>query len=364
MSEELSQVEIIQEGEIRSKGQREVHYRTPKFGNRVLANLVDILLFVVIFVASFSAIRLGVNNSKEFKSKNNQILETRLNSGLYTNEGETKDLQDIVTYINKNEDFTNGGKKKRAIKAIDTFLSYMSETDLNGNYLHNSEEDYLKVVADYTNFRTSSEMTYSGVNMFVHDSGEIIENPELVGDSVNLSRIHAIYYEKCYAPFIDEHLQGYLITCINGYYDLTRYVSLVLFFGELLPAYCFAGVVVYLVPMLIFKRGRKTIGKLTYHIGLVDSNITSPKLGRTLARFAIFYFMELLLSLVSFGLPYIISFSMMVFSKHGQGFPDYILGLREVDTSNNKIYLTLDEVDLDKISTAKKAPNFKLRNFD
>ena len=137
-------------------------------------------------------------------------------------------------------------------------------------------------------------------------------------------------------------------------------MSNILIFGEILPAYCLSGILIYLLPTFIFRRGRKTFGKAIYHIGVVDSRVLNCSLPRSLAKFSIFYFGELILSLFSFGLPFLVSFSIMVFSKKKQGFPDYMLGLEEVDTSEMKIFNDLVEIKLNEITPHKKAVDFTL----
>ena len=89
-----------------------------------------------------------------------------------------------------------------------------------------------------------------------------------------------------------------------------------------------------------------TLGKALYHIGLIDDRMLSPSFGRFTARFAIFFFGELILSLFSFGIPYIVSFTMMAFSKRKQGFPDYMLHLYEIDTTKANIYMDYVEAEL------------------
>ena len=127
-------------------------------------------------------------------------------------------------------------------------------------------------------------------------------------------------------------------------YLLTKFNYLV--FIELPISYTLAAFLVYFVPPLFFRRGRKTLGKALYHIGLIDTRVLSPSLGRFTIRFLIFFFGELVLSLFSFGIPYIISFSIMAFSKDKQGFPDYMLHLYEIDTSQANIYMDYVEAQL------------------
>ena len=56
----------------------------------------------------------------------------------------------------------------------------------------------------------------------------------------------------------------------------------------------------------------------------------------------------------------IISFSMMVFSKRRQGFPDFMLGLTEVDTNKQKIYFSKYEIAVEHSLDHKEAIPFKL----
>ena len=347
--------EIYRETEVSTK-EREIRYFRPKFHHRVFANFIDIFLLAVIFIGLFSLARVIAMNNQTYKGKVNELETIRISSGLYVRD-ESNEIKDIVSYINKDKSNTAGSRVKKAKAAIDTFFTYSNEVM--------SEENYQKVVTDYHDFRLDSKLTYENQPLFVKDeNNEIIENPALVEGATNLSNIYNIYYKNAYSKFIDNHLQGYLVTSIPNYYDLTKYMSNVLIFGELLTSYAVSGILVYLIPTLFFRRGRKTLGKALYQIGTVDPNLLSPSFLRNLARFGIFYFAEYLLSVVTFGIPYIISFSLMVFSKNKVGFPDFMLKNNEVDNSRTKIYMSFIEIDLDKVDTTKKAVNFKVRNFD
>ena len=77
-------------------------------------------------------------------------------------------------------------------------------------------------------------------------------------------------------------------------------------------------------------------------------------------RFVIFFFLEILLSLVTFGVPLFVSFSLMAFSKKKQTFHDYMLGIEEVDVESSKIYYSKDEIFSVKESKYD-VKNFKLK---
>ena len=195
------------------------------------------------------------------------------------------------------------------------------------------------------------KLAYDGASYFISVNGEIKKNEACSANALT-------YFEKVYAPYIDDHCQGYLVTLFPNYLELVRFESNCLFFAELLPAYMLSPIVVYYVPTLFFKRGRMTIGKWMYHIGLVDKRLLIPSFKRSSARFLIFYFAELMLSPFTFAIPFIVSASLMAFSKSHQGFPDYLLGLYEVDADSNKLFFSHDEILLSDLG-AKKPVDFR-----
>ena len=154
---------------------------------------------------------------------------------------------------------------------------------------------------------------------------------------------------------------GYLITMFPDYAESMKKMSNALFFIEIPVSLTLSCFLVYFVPGLFFRRGRQTLGKALFRVGLVDKNITSPRIGRYTARFFIFYG-EIVLSLFTFALPLLISFSLMAFSKNKQGFPDYMLQLTEVDTSKAKIYLDKYDALVDVAKQNKEPIDFKLIN--
>lgn len=333
----------------------EIVYQRPKLFRRVMANALDVMLLIFLGVVSFLGFRAIVRSTEGYKAKEAELLSIRLESQMYTYD-KNGVFRDVVTSINEDSANTAGSRARKAKRAIEGFFTFAEEKA--------SPSDYAIIQADYRNYRLSSSLSYSGNPLFVLQGEEVVENPFLVEGSGNLDNIWNVYYEKAYAPYIDEHLQGYLITKIPHTYELSQYIALTLLLAEILPGYAFAGLLVYLVPPLIFRRGRMTLGKFAYRIGLLDETMFSPKLGRTLARIAIVYFGELLLSLISFGAPILISFTMMVFSKKKQGFPDYLLGLQEVDCTSSKIYFSSSEIDLDAVTGRKKPVDFKPETFD
>ena len=323
-----------------------INYNTARFHRRVLANLVDFALCALFFFSFFIGIRGIVTNIDPYKAREAELISIRLNSGMYMQYNDSGNLTDTVSFLSDSYNAYSGiAKVDIAKEKIDTFILYL-ETNVNA-------EAADKVRDSYHTFFLSDKMVYEGVPMFIDNAGKIERNKDCKASA-------DVRFSKAYAPFIDEYCQGYLITLVPQYLDLVRFESNVLIYGEILPAYLIAPLLAYLLPMMVFKRGRQTFGKWMYRIGTVNKDLLIPSVPRTLARFAILYFAEYCLAPFTFAIPFLVSASLMGFSKKHQGLPDYILGLHEVDLSQAKIYFSREEIAVESVSGAKKAPDFEV----
>lgn len=321
-----------------------IEYNPAIFHRRIMANFVDLLLFAMVFIFSFIGARAIVQSTDYYKETDTILVSARIDSGLYKKTGSGM-LMDIVSFVNGNQEYNELDKKQQLRYAITDFISYLEEEV--------SIEKSLEVQKKYDDTRLDQRMVYEGVPMFVYseDTNRVIENEKCKCP-------HSYYIRNYYTPFIDEYCQGYLITTIPNYYSITKYQTDMLLYAELLPSFLFSGILIYYVPIFIFKRGRKTLGKLIYNISVVDSKYLSPKIGRSLLRQTIYFFGEIFLSIFTFAIPALMSFSMMAFSKKKQGFADYMLGLRDVDSSSNKVYFSLDEITIEHLKKENGGVDF------
>ena len=324
-----------------------INYTRPRMFHRLLGNLIDIFVMVVLFIGLFVGTRAIVQNTDHYKAQMTRQRELQQESGLYVeNPGNdvSGDLVDIIYYLDTyksvygkefdGESSSGGmpvGKNGLCVRAINQFIQFTKENASN--------ERYQDLLVYYDNARL--EPTLDGIHYF-EKNGEDIVPTSLADNTNNLSK----YYDKIYKPFIEKKCIPFLTANIPEYHEIAMMEYRFLLFLELPVAYLVAGFLTFFIPPLFFRRGRKTLGQALYHIGVVDDRLLSPTFPRFLARFAIFYFAELLLSLFSFGIPYIISFSMMVFSKKKQSFPDYMTRLYVVDTSKANIYMDYVEAQL------------------
>ena len=343
----------------------EIEYTQPKFWHRVVANFVDIFIFVIFFVSLFFATRAIVQNTPSYTKMTHRMEEIQMNSGIYVYSRANGRTFDIIYYLEKINTTTYGnewdgqglpdehgeptepvGMNGKCIKAINEFIAFAKE--------NSSEAAYQSLVKYYDDFRLNAK--YEETHYFIKDSSDkIVVNPTFADIGTN----RKYYYLNVFKPVIEKYCIPYLESNVREYAGILRTDFYLLVFVEFATGYTLAAILTYYVPGLIFRRGRMTFGKALYRIGLVDARILSPTVKRFTVRFIMFFFLELVLSMFSFGIPFLISFSMMAFSKRKQGFPDYILNLQEVDTSKCNIYLDYVEAEL-KNDLHGKAIDFEM----
>ena len=340
-----------------------VEYTRPKFWHRCMANFVDFFIMLITFLLLFIGARAIVQNTPSYKSSISRLGQIQVQSGLYiesdSGQTATKNM-DIIYYCDTylgsygkyydiEEEITDPKTKNAyVIVGLQKFFKYCSDSNNCKN------ERYVELLGYFDEARLTPVL--NDIHYYVKDSdNKIIPNPTLADDATKSDK----YYLNVFKPFIEKRCIPFLSANVPEYNKLNKVDYQALLFIELPIAYALAGFLTYFVPPLFFRRGRKTLGKALYHIGLIDGRVLSPTFPRFLARFAIFFFGELILSLFSFGIPYIISFSLMAFSKKKQGFPDYMLGLYEIDTSKANIYMDYVEAQL-KNELHGKAIDFKM----
>ena len=340
-----------------------VEYTRPKFWHRCMANFVDFFIMLATFLGLFVGIRAIVQNTPSYKTSLARMGQIQIQSGLYidsdSGETATKNM-DIIYYCDTylatygqyydiNEEITDPKTKNATvIVGLQKFFNYCSKEE------NCPSERYAELLVYFDEARLNP--TLNDVHYYIkNEENKIVPNETIASVAKNAEA----YYKNVFKPFIEKKCIPFLSSNVTEYRKLSKIDYNYLLFLELPVAYALAGILTYLVPPLFFRRGRKTLGKALYHIGLIDGRVLSPTIPRFLARFAIFFFGELILSLFSFGIPYIISFSLMAFSKKKQGFPDYMLGLYEIDTSKANIYMDYVEASL-KNELHGKAIDFKM----
>ena len=284
-------------GELNKKIVR-IEYGRPKMHRRFFAALIDLLLLAFGFIAMFLTTRQIVISTPHYREVDEAVIRTKLDSGLYVKVSTTDKIVDKMSYISQSKDITAYAKMDKAMKAIDQFFNFME--DKVEPKLHD------EMVKSYDDYRLNENLKYDGVPYFVTETKVDEEGNEVTNIIRNkaCSATNEIYFREVYAPFVDVNCQNYLIKFCPNYYENIKYISNMTLFVECPIALLLSGVLVYLVPPLIMKRGRLTIGKKIYNIGAVKSkDFYNVPVGRTIARWAVFFFGVVLLSFLTLGVP-------------------------------------------------------------
>ena len=324
--------------------QVKIEYTRPKMHRRIFASLIDMMLLVFVFIAMFLLTRQIVISVPYYKEVDKQVVKDRTESGLYIEYN--GHLIDKMTYLGQIKDFSSYARMTKARESIEQFIEFMGEKA--------APETYTKIKTDYRNFLLNDKLVYNDVPYFIEVEGKIKMNPDCDANNEQ-------YFKNVYAPYADVNCQNFLIKYCPNYYENIKFISNMTLFVEIPIGLTLSGILVYLVPPLIMKRGRLTIGKKIYKIGAVNSkDYYNVSTGKTIARFCIFFFGIVLLSFFTIGVPIFVSFSMMAFSKRHQSFPDYMLGIEEIDLNDGKVYFSKEDALMDVLENTKPAIDFKL----
>lgn len=319
-----------------------IDYDRPKMHRKILATTVDLVVFIFVFLTLFVSVRAIIQTTTRFDSAIENIRNVRSDSGVYITTDDSE--KDVVSYFTDNADYSESQKQNKYTNAIEDFIEYV-QVELG-------DESATEIENNYYTYRLDTELTYEGETYFILDSeNNVVENPDCTADI-------ATYNENVYEPYLDSNVQGYLNSLFPQYNSDVKYLFNILFYIELPISFIIGGVLVFYVPGLFFKRGRQTLGRALYRIGLVNKDYLAVPLGRYTAQWAIHFFWVFLLSFFTLGIPLIVSFSLMVFSKNKQTFSEYMLSIQEVSLEKSKIYYSRAEIQGETISKNKHAVKF------
>lgn len=322
----------------------EIAYYRPTFWKRVSCIVFDALIFALVAIGIFICLREIVVSTSKYKEYETKLDTMRVDSGLFIYNSEANRYQDLMTYLNLSSDLSYGVKELRLSEAIDTFHNYLLEVS--------GEEIYNVIITRYEEFLLNPNLNYDGIPYFIRDleTNEIKKNVE--------GKIPSkLYVENVYGKYFDEQALGFFVTYVPEVYDIEKYFSNLLLFLEIPLSLLIGCLIIYYIVPLCFFRNKATLGRFLFKIGLVNRNILAVSFKLFTLRFIIFFFLEILLSLVTLGIPLFVSFSLMAFSKKKQTFHDYMLGIEEVDVEKSKIYFSKEEI------LHPKTSKFDIKNF-
>ncbi|MFA6754882.1 MAG: RDD family protein [Bacilli bacterium] len=291
----------------------EVEYARASTFRRISAGIFDFFTCIITSLLLFMVTILIIENSSVYKTNISNRNEILLNSELYV-ENDANIIK-VNNFLDSNEDLTYNEKSER----MDTRLNHFF---VNKNFF---EDDNTSI---YNKLKSEAK---DGDN-YLFDEGydRVLTNTDY----------DATYYEF-YKDAIDTAV-GYLN--LNSTYSESAKTIFVIYTVGIVVTYIFPYLIFFLLIPLIFKTGYQTLGKKIMKIAIINFNGVNANKKKFLCRFAIFYFFEIILSLVTFLIPFIVSISMMVISKTHQSLHDYVCGTYVVSVENNKIYRDVNEI--------------------
>lgn len=320
-----------------------IEYERPKTTSVIFASLLDFILMSLVSLIVFISSKAIVQNSSDYVKKNSEFNSLKIESELYTYFEKEDRITDIVTFYNTVSDVSQSKIEADLAKRLDNFYTFMlNET---------SQENYLEIKKFYDDFRL--EQIKDGTHYFVVSGDSVVKNPNITISSKD-------YVENVYKTYIDNYALGQFIGKNEEALNFQKYFSNYLLFVEIPIGLAVGIIITFYVMPLIFTRGKRTIGKLIYKISVVDKQIYSPTFLEFTVNFLVFFFIECVLSVVTFCIPLFISFSMGVFSKKKQNFHNYMTGFSLVDSSVMKVFKSKDDILLTE-SNKEPTKSFKLK---
>lgn len=268
--------------------------------------VVDLFIVVLITLIFQTWIIAPIgSNITNYSEKMQLYRETLISSHLYGYGEENIEQIDKLFDFEKNSvsDYIAYLDEK-----ITKFYSTFEGMNIN-DYLNNKKESGLFNIDENNNYTTKPTILETTYKEFYEDQLLIAISQLNKNDLVlDLSRFNTIFT---------------IITIVSS-----ASISLIIF---------------YLIIPLLFKNG-ETLGKKLLSVGLVSAKDGfRVKKSQIIIRFLSFYLLEVVLSIFTIGIPLIISFSLMFFTKKGTALHDYLSATICVDKKQSVIYKDYDE---------------------
>jgi uncharacterized RDD family membrane protein YckC len=321
-----------------------IEYQLAPFHRRIFAYVIDFLIAALLGIMVFLGYRAICFSTSSFKAAEATIADTIASSGLYVaNSSSGNGYSDVVSYYGDDKDVSGTELKDYYVKALDSYFVYVGKTA--------TSQDYNDLHSTYLSYLLGDNFVYEGNALFITKDGVVEENEACTA-------LDSYYASEVYGPYITSVGIPALQKIVPEYASSLHYESMVLIFGGVPTATLLACILTFYVPPLFLRRGRQTIGRFLFHIGQLDRRCLVPSFGRFTAEASIFILGVILLSLFTFAVPLLFSFSMMAFTKKRQTFAMYMLGIVDVSCEQDRLYFSLAEASLSEEKEGKAAHDF------
>ncbi len=311
-----------------TKEKKTLEYFKAPFGKRMVSIVIELLLLAFGTIAFLFCSRLVVEKMPLYTDSFETYVQISKDSGLYVcNDSTENNLVTLTEYYGEKTYEVQNNAIEEALSKFYTLEEFFSQDPSSESYGPNI---YYKQKIGDTCIGKEDGNTY----FMLDASGNVQRNPSYNEEKMNGFYLSAYDRAVAYIQNNETYLQARNV--------LTIYINLILIPLSITLSFL---VFEFLVPMTFGRRGKRTLGMMSMKLSLLSSNALSCTAKRYIGRQAIQLFLIVLLSLVSFGIPLIVSFSMMIFRKDGQSLHDYLSGTYMVDSSEQSVYLTYKEME-------------------
>ena len=195
-------------------------------------------------------------------------------------------------------------------------------------------------------------------------SEAVNEKGELLFKLISDSYVEKDFSDDVYYSFYQKEFENYASAALSHnvrFADLSNLIVRISVI-EIVLSMSVGFALSFVIMPLILKRGRKTIGMYLFKISLVGGDALNVRGKILLFRNVLLLLIGYWLTIFTFGIPWLVSLTMMTFSKTGQDFFDYMSGTYVVSTKDKDIYLDYAEY-LARTEESKKA-SIENRDFE
>lgn len=195
-------------------------------------------------------------------------------------------------------------------------------------------------------------------------SEAVNEKGELLFKLISGSYVEKDFSDDVYYSFYQKEFENYASAALSHnvrFADLSNLIVRISVI-EIVLSISVGFALSFVIMPLILKRGRKTIGMYLFKISLVGGDALNVRGKTLLFRNVLLLLIGYWLTIFTFGIPWLVSLTMMTFSKTGQDFFDYMSGTYVVSTKDKDIYLDYAEY-LARTEESKKA-SIENRDFE
>ena len=305
----------------------EIEYQKASFARRVLSALLDMILFGVFTFLLYSyALSFLPLTFPSYVANVETFTERKAESGLFSDFYEQDDSTLVSDYYR--HEIAQAENSDRRLEVTEEANTYIEQV-LTDFY---QMETFLEVTGGLKTYQEQKIPAGEQISFyFVYsETGQIVPNGARNQDEM------WEFYQSAVDEALNYLYQDSVLLSSSRVITWTHV-------GMISIAIIIGGCLFYLMFPFIFKKNRQTLGKKLFKLGVINADGLRPNNKKTLGRFALFFFLEIVLSLLTFGVPLIISFSMVAFSKTGTSLHDYLANTYVVDVSTYNIYKSIDE---------------------